>query len=437
LEVVLVNKAIAQVQAWEALDSRGTPTVACEITLADGSSGECVVPSGASTGTNEAHELRDGGDRYGGRGTRRAVGLLAAEVGPALIARTFGSQEEIDRTLRELDGTDDCSRLGSNTLLAVSIAFATACANSHGVPLHRDLLAEGEAPLIPLPMVNIFSGGAHAGRSIDLQDFLAVPVGATSFSEAINWAWRVRAGTAEAMHRRGLASSLVADEGGLSATLDSNRDALALLVEGIHLSGLRPGDDVGIAIDVAANQLFDGEGRYVLASEHRSLTAGEWIGELTEWLAEFPIVSLEDPLGEDDWSSWGELTTRIGDVQLLGDDLFVTNLARLERGIGTGAANAVLVKPNQIGTLSDAHRVLRRAKEAGFRTVISARSGETEDAWLSEFAMGWRTGQIKVGSTTRSERTSKWNRLLKWESVLGEDAEYAGAAAIAGPAGRR
>lgn len=317
-------------------------------------------------------------------------------------------------------------------MLAVSIAFAIATANSHRIPLHREILAEGKAPLIPLPMVNIFSGGAHAGRSVDLQDFLAVPVGAASFSEAINWAWRVRAGTAEAMRKRGLASTLVADEGGLSAALTSNREAIALVVEGIHLSGLRPGDEVGIAVDVAANQLLDDEGRYALASEHRSLTAAEWISELTEWLAAFPIVSLEDPLGEDDWSSWRDLTKRMNGVQLLGDDLFVTSRARLDHGIQAEVANAVLIKPNQIGTLSDAHLVLDQAKESGYQTVISARSGDTEDAWLSEFAMGWRTGQIKVGSTTRSERTAKWNRLLKWESMLGDSVEYAGGSALTG-----
>ncbi|HET7385301.1 MAG TPA: phosphopyruvate hydratase [Nocardioidaceae bacterium] len=423
---------IGRVHAWEALDSRGTPTIGCEVTLADGVSGECVVPSGASTGTHEAHELRDGGQRYGGRGTRHAVGSLNSEVAPALVERAFASQEQLDRRLRELDGTDDCSRLGGNAMLAVSIAFAIATANSHRIPLHREILAEGKAPLIPLPMVNIFSGGAHAGRSVDLQDFLAVPVGAASFSEAINWAWRVRAGTAEAMRKRGLASTLVADEGGLSAALTSNREAIALVVEGIHLSGLRPGDEVGIAVDVAANQLLDDEGRYALASEHRSLTAAEWISELTEWLAAFPIVSLEDPLGEDDWSSWRDLTKRMNGVQLLGDDLFVTSRARLDHGIQAEVANAVLIKPNQIGTLSDAHLVLDQAKESGYQTVISARSGDTEDAWLSEFAMGWRTGQIKVGSTTRSERTAKWNRLLKWESMLGDSVEYAGGSALTG-----
>jgi len=425
-----VNKRVVQLQAWEAFDSRGTPTIGCEVTLADGSSGECVVPSGASTGTYEAHELRDGGPRYAGKGTRRAVGLLLSEVGPAVVEQAFASQEEMDRLLHDLDGTDNCSRLGSNTVLAVSIAFAIATANSHGVALHRDILPPGEAPLIPLPMVNVFSGGAHAGGSVDIQDLLAVPVGAGSFSEAINWAWRVRAGTADAMRKRGLTSMLVADEGGLSATLSSNRDALALLVEGIHLSGLRPGEEVAIAVDIAANQLLDRDGRYTLASEHRSLSAAEWISELTEWLAAFPIVSLEDPLGEEDWASWRDLTKRMNGIQLLGDDLFVTNDSRLERGIETGVANAVLIKPNQVGTLTDAHLALQRAKAASYRTVISARSGDTEDAWLSEFAMGWRTGQIKVGSTTRSERTAKWNRLLKWESVLGDAAEYAGAGAI-------
>jgi enolase len=278
-------------------------------------------------------------------------------------------------------------------------------------------------------MANIISGGAHSGRSIDVQDFLAVPLGAGSFAEAIEWAARVRAGTAEELVARGLPVALVADEGGLGPLLPTNRSALDVLVAGIDRAGLRPGEDVGIAVDIAATQFLRGE-RYVLAAEDRELTAAELVDELASWCAAYPIVSLEDALGEDDWDGWRAATDRLGDRQLLGDDLFVTNPDRLQRGVGAGVANAVLVKPNQIGTLDTARTVVRAAHAAGYATVLSARSGETEDDWLADLAVGWRTGQIKVGSTTRSERTAKWNRLLRIEAELGDRAEYAGAAAL-------
>lgn len=424
---------ISHLNAWEAFDSRGTPTVACRVVVDDGIGGECVVPSGASTGTHEAHELRDGGARYGGKGVRNAVAGIVGDITSALTGHAFDGQADLDRALRELDGTESLTRLGGNAILAVSVAFAIACANRRGVPLHRHVAATDEAPLLPLPMVNIISGGAHAGRAIDIQDLLAVPIGADSFSAAIEWVSRVRAGTAEVMGDHGYATSLIADEGGLSAEFPSNRDALSILVDGIHRAGLRPGDDVGVAVDIAANQLLGADGLYHLASERRSLSTQEWIAEVVEWTEHFPIVSIEDALSEDDYSAWSDLTARLPRLQVLGDDLFVTNVARLRDGIAGGAANAALVKPNQIGTLSDALDVVHEAHANSYRTVLSARSGETEDAWLSELAMGWRTGQIKVGSTMRSERTAKWNRLLKWEAVLGDSVDYAGGALIAQP----
>lgn len=421
---------ISRLYGWEALDSRGTPTVACRVVLDDGTGGECIVPSGASTGTHEVHERRDSGARYGGRGVREAVEEITGNIASALIGRAFDGQEDLDRVLRELDGTSSLSRLGGNTILAISIAFAIACANQLEIPLHRHIGSPEKAPLLPLPMINIISGGAHAGRSIDIQDLLVVPIGADSFSTAIEWASRVRAGTAEAMRERGYATALIADEGGLSAPFPSNRDALSTLIDGIHHAGLRPGDDVGVAIDIAASQFLADDGLYHLTSEQRALTTQEWISELVEWADHFPIVSIEDPLGEDDFEAWSQLTARLPGRQVLGDDLFVTNVSRLRDGIARGAANAVLVKPNQIGTVSDALDVVHEAHANSYRTVLSARSGETEDAWLAELAMGWRTGQLKVGSTMRSERTAKWNRLLKWEALLGDAATYAGGRAL-------
>ena len=420
---------IESLHAWEARDSRGTPTVACAVRLDDGSEGEAIVPSGASTGTYEAHERRDGGERYGGKGVCDAVGALRDEVRPALIGRAASDQAATDALLRELDGTPNLARLGANAVLAASVACALADAVSAGVPLWQRL-APTPKPLLPLPMVNIISGGAHAGGVIDVQDFLVVPVGAASFAQAIEWATRVRRATAEELDRLGHPSSLVADEGGLAAPLPSNRAALDLLLAGIERSGLEPGAEAAIAIDVAATQLV-AEGGYRLASEGRTLRASELVEEIAAWVDEYPIVSIEDALGEDDAEGWSLLTSRLGDrIQLLGDDLFVTSPERLEWGIRGGIANAVLVKPNQVGTLSDARRVVEIARDAGYATVLSARSGETEDSWLADLAVGWRTGQLKVGSTMRSERTAKWNRLLRIESEYPE-ATFAGRAALA------
>ena len=424
------DTTITGLHAWEALDSRGKPTVGCEVRLDGGATGRATVPSGASTGRHEARELRDGDARYGGNGVRRAVANVTGEITEAVRGLDGTDQAALDRTLRDLDGTADLGRLGANAVLAVSVATAVAGAAARGLPLHEAVADEGTAPLLPLPMVNIISGGAHSGRSIDVQDFLAVPVGAGSFAEAIEWASRVRAGTAEELVSRGLPVALVADEGGLGPLLPTNRSALDVLVAGIERAGLRPGDDVGIAIDVAATQFVRDHGCYVLATEDRELASEDLVAELAAWCAAYPIVSLEDALAEDDWAGWATATRRLTGRQLLGDDLFVTNPDRLRRGIDEGVANAVLVKPNQIGTLDTARTVVRTAHAHGYATVLSARSGETEDDWLADLAVGWRTGQIKVGSTTRSERTAKWNRLLRLETELGDRAEYAGRAAL-------
>ncbi len=414
---------IENVIAWEALDSRGTPTVACAVRLEGGFEGEAIVPSGASTGFHEAHERRDGGERYGGKGVREAIEAFRLEIGPALLGRDVCDLEALDSALCELDGTPNLERLGANAILAASVASALAAAAASGVPLWRSIRPD-EPPLLPMPMVNVVSGGAHAGGLVDFQDFLVVPVGARTFSEAIEWASRVRAATAEAFRDRGHDASLVADEGGIAARLPSNRAALDLLLEGIERSGLQAGSEAAIAIDVAATQLL-ANGRYMLAREGRALTAAELVDEIAGWVDAYPIVSVEDVAGEDDKEGWQYATARLANrVQLVGDDLFVTSPERLSAGIGEGIANSVLVKPNQIGTLTKTRQVVGMAQNAGYATVLSARSGETEDRWLADLAVGWRTGQIKVGSTTRSERTAKWNRLLRIEAEV-DGAEFA------------
>jgi enolase len=362
---------------------------------------------------------------------RAAVANVTGELAAAVRGLDAADQAGVDRALRAADGTDDLGRLGANAVLAVSVAAAVAAAAAQGLPLHAAVADPGARPLLPLPMVNIISGGAHAGRTLDVQDFLAVPLGASAFAEAIEWCARVRAGTAAVLADRGHAVALVADEGGLGPQLPDNRSALDVLVAGIERAGLQPGTDVAIAVDVAATQFWTAGDLYTLAAEDRVLDAAGLVDELASWCGRYPVVSIEDALAEDDWDGWARATGALAGRQLLGDDLFVTNPRRLARGIDEGVANAVLVKPNQIGTLSDARAVVRQAHAVGYTTVLSARSGETEDDWLADLAVGWRTGQIKVGSTTRSERTAKWNRLLQLESQLGGAADYAGAEALA------
>jgi enolase len=421
---------IARLDAWEVLDSRGRPTVACRVTLEDGVNAEAMAPSGASTGRHEAFELRDGGERYGGRGVRSAVGNVNGALAAALTGMDATDQSGIDSVLLSLDGTADLSRLGGNAVLAASLACCRAAAAAAGEPLYR-VLAGDAVPLLPMPMVNILSGGAHAGHMVDVQDYLAVPLGAESFAQALEWVWRVREAAAQVVVNRGGNAHLVADEGGLALRLAGNAEGLRVLTEAIERSGLRPLDDVAIALDVAATQLH-ADGAYRLAAEGRSLDAVAMVDMLAQWCGEFPIVSIEDPLAEDDWEGWERATAVLGDHQLVGDDLFVTSAERLRRGVAEQVANTVLVKINQNGTISGTAEVMRLARAAGYATVVSARSGETEDSSIADLAVGWRAGQIKVGSLTRSERTAKWNRLLAIEAELGTDATFAGRGVLGG-----
>ena len=405
------ERSIEHVLGFEALDSRGTPTVACVISLAGGAQAGATVPAGASTGRHEAQERRDGGVRYAGRGVREAVAAVNGEIATLLRGRDAADQAVIDAALRDLDGTPALARLGANAVLAASVACACAAAEAARTPLWR-LLAPDRPPLLPLPMVNVLSGGAHAARAVDVQDVLVIPLAATTFGEAIEHAARVRRGAAAELHARGHDTALVADEGGLAAALASNEEALEIAARGIERAGV----DAALALDVAATQLFDGE-LYRLVCERRSLDGAAMAREVAGWARRYRLISIEDPLAEDDWEAWRLATDLLGDdVQLLGDDLFATSPERLAHGISAGVANAVLVKPNQAGTLSDAREALELAQREGYATVVSARSGDSEDAWLADLAVGWRSGQIKVGSTQRSERTAKWNRLLRIEA---------------------
>jgi enolase len=429
------SAAVASVFAFEALDSRGNPAVGCEVRLVGGGRGAVVAPSGKSTGAYEARELRDGGVRYDGLGVRRAVANVIGPLADAVRGIDATCQDDIDAALRTADGSADLGVLGSNAIVAVSLASTLAAADACGVPLYRYAAEPGARPLLPLPMVNVISGGLHAGGGVDVQDFLVIPVGAESFSQAIEWVALVRRSTASVMIRQGIPSALVADEGGLGPPLPSNRRALELLTAGIEAAGFRPDEDVVIALDLASTHFYDAAtSQYVLSAEGRILEPGEWAAEVHSWVEHFPIVSVEDVMAEDDWEGWKLAGRRTGfpAVQSIGDDLFVTDPVRLRRGIDSGVANGVLVKVNQAGTVSQAREVTAEAQRSGYATVMSARSGDTEDAWLADLAVGWRAGQIKVGSTTRSERTAKWNRLLRIEAELGADADYAGRAALAG-----
>ena len=420
---------IIDVFAWEALDSRGKPTVGCEVTVAGGARGRAIVPSGASTGSHEAVELRDRDDRYSGDGTRAAVRSVNVELQSAVLGEDARDQSRIDAILEGLDPDPALSTVGANAVLAVSLATLQATAGAECVPLWYHL--SGGDPLIPMPMVNIVSGGAHAGGLLDIQDVLVVPIGARSFAEALEWASRVRRATGALLNARGGSATLVADEGGLSGALGDNAAALSLVVDGITGAGFAPGTDVAIAIDFAANQMWTGSA-YALRAEHRELSPAEWFTTVLGWCDQYPIVSVEDVLIEDDWVGWAEVSSALAaKTQVLGDDFFATNHERLTRAVQEGIANAVLVKPNQAGSVSRAQRVLETAQASGYSTVVSARSGDTEDTWLADLAVGWRAGQIKVGSTMRSERTAKWNRLLEIEARAGERAIFAGRSALA------
>jgi len=430
--------AITDVFGWGAFDSRGNPTVACLVRLSNGGEGAVVVPSGASKGRHEAHELRDGGTRFGGRGVTGAVHNVNVVLRPVVIGRDPRNRVELDRALRDVDGTPNLTVIGANAILSVSLATALAVADGDREPLYRSLLG-ASPPLLPLPMVNILSGGAHAAGAVDIQDVLAIPIGATSFAQSMEWVWEVRRATQDVLRSSGmgLAASLVADEGGLAAELRSNAEAIETVLAGIDRAGLRAGTDVAIGLDVAATELqASPSGPYLFACEQRQVSTDELVEVVTTWCSDYPIVSVEDPLGEDDWRGWRQISAALhGRVQLVGDDLLVTDDNRLSTAVEQDVANAILIKPNQAGSLEAAHRAVRAAREAGYSTVVSARSGDTEDSWLADLAVGWRAGQIKVGSTTRSERLSKYNRLLRIEVEEGATASFAGAAALAGYSG--
>jgi enolase len=423
----VTDSAIRRVHAREILDSRGNPTVEVEVTLAGGGVGVAAVPSGASTGTHEAIELRDGDRaRYGGKGVLRAVANVNGEIASAVGGRDATDQAGLDQLLVELDGTPNKARLGANAVLAVSLACARAAAAAGRQPLYR-YLGGDEAVTLPVPMVNILNGGRHAAGGTDFQEFMIVPLGAPTFREGLRWAAETFHALGGLLRQRGLPTE-VGDEGGFAPALPSNESAVELVLEAIQQAGYRPGDDVAIALDPATTELCR-DGTYTLASEGRSLDAEGLIDLWTDWTGRYPIVSLEDGLAEDDWAGWAALTGRLGDrLQLVGDDLLVTSLARLERAIAERAANAILVKVNQVGTLSEAMSAVRTARAAGWGAVISHRSGETEDTTIADLSVALGTGQIKTGSMSRSERTAKYNRLLRIEEELGERAIYAGRA---------
>jgi enolase len=410
--------AIASLTALQILDSRGNPTLEVEAHLSDGTAGRFQVPSGASTGRHEALELRDGpGGRYQGRSVLRAAANVEREIAQGVAGMDAHDQAALDRRLIELDGTPNKSRLGANAVLGVSGAVARAAAASAGLPLWRYLAGERPAA-IPVPMVNILSGGLHAGGQLEFQDFLVVPHGFASFAESIEAAVMIHRSTENLIRDAGHVLTGVADEGGLGPRLESNQAAVELLLRAIEDAGFEPREQVSIALDVASSHFHHGDA-YELASEGRSLTEDAMIGLLEDWVRRYPILSVEDGLGEDAWTGWTKLTERMGAAcRLIGDDFFATTLARLERGVEEKAGNAVLVKMNQVGTLTETFAVIDRAREAGFAAVVSARSGETEDDFLSDLAVAGGMGQIKVGSITRSERLAKWNRLLRIEADM-------------------
>jgi enolase len=421
--------SIEHVAGREVLDSRGNPTVEVEVYLASGAEGRAMVPSGASTGQFEAVELRDGGDHWGGKGVSTAVGHVNDEIREALIGFDAGDQREVDIQLLDLDGTDNKARLGANALLGVSLAVARAAADELGLPLYR-YVGGTNAHVLPVPMFNVLNGGAHADNNVDFQEFMLMPVGATSYREALRWGAETYHVLKGVLHDRGLSTG-VGDEGGFAPNLGSTEEALALLVEAVDKAGFTPGDDIALALDVASTEFF-GDGRYTLAGEGRELTPSEMVGLLEDLCGKYPIVSIEDGCAEEDWDGWAALTAALGDrVQLVGDDLFVTNVDRLARGIEAGVANSILVKVNQIGTLTETLDTVGLAMRSAYTSVMSHRSGETEDTTIADLAVATNCGQIKAGAPARSDRVAKYNQLLRIEDDLGESAEYRGRAALA------
>ncbi|MCW2968585.1 MAG: phosphopyruvate hydratase [Solirubrobacteraceae bacterium] len=415
---------IETVHARQILDSRGNPTVEVDLVLRSGSTGRAAVPSGASTGEFEATELRDGGAPWLGKGVTRAVANVNGEIAQAVAGLDALDQQGLDRALIDLDGTANKSRLGANAILGVSLAAAHAAAAEEGLPLYRYLGGEA-AHVLPVPMMNVLNGGAHADNKVDFQEFMVVPAGAPTFSECLRMGTEVFHALKKTLHDRGL-NTTVGDEGGFAPDLGSNEEALQLLVEGIEAAGYRPGDDVAIALDPATSEIY-ADGLYDLEHEGRKLSAAELAGYWAEMAGKYPILSIEDGMDENDWDGWKALTDEIGDrVQLVGDDLFVTNPERLRQGIERGVANSILVKVNQIGTLSETLEAIRIAREAGYTAVMSHRSGETEDVTIADLAVATGCGQIKTGAPSRSDRVAKYNQLLRIEEALGGDATFPG-----------
>jgi enolase len=421
---------IVHVHGREILDSRGNPTVEVEVILDSGSAGRAAVPSGASTGAREALERRDGGERHGGKGVAGAVDAVNNTIGPNILGRDGLDQRGIDQQMRDLDGTDDKSKLGANAILGVSLAVAHAVARELELPLFR-YLGGPDAHLLPVPLLNVLNGGVHADNSVDFQEFMLVPLGAGTFAEALEWGGNTYRALKKLIDRRGLSTG-VGDEGGFAPDLGANSEAADLLVQAIETAGYEPGRDISLALDPAVSELRDRDS-YVLQSEDRRMSSEEMADFWADWVERYPIVSIEDGMGEDDWDGWKALTERLGGrVQLVGDDLFVTNPEILERGIDEGIANSLPVNPNQIGTLSETLECVRIAQRAAYTTVISHRSGETEDATIADIAVATNAGQIKSGAPARGERTAKYNQLLRIEDILGDAARWPGAAAFKG-----
>ncbi len=417
---------IERVHGRQILDSRGNPTVEVDVLLKSGAAGRAAVPSGASTGEFEAMELRDGGEAWSGKGVTRAVANVNGEIAEAVRGIDAADQTAVDRAMIDVDGTPNKGRLGANAILGVSLGSAQAAAAEAGQPLWRYLGGEA-AHRLPVPMMNVLNGGAHADNKVDFQEFMVVPAGATSFAEALRTGAEVFHALKRTLHERGLATA-VGDEGGFAPDLGSNEAALEALVEGIEAAGYRPGEDVAIALDPATSEIFD-DGSYLLEHEGRSLRSDELVQLWADLASRYPVLSIEDGMDEEDWDGWRALTEALGErVQLVGDDLFVTNTERLRRGIDSGVANSILIKVNQIGTLTETLDAVRTARDAGYTAVMSHRSGETEDTAIADLAVATGCGQIKTGAPSRSDRTAKYNQLLRIEEALGPDAEYPGRA---------
>jgi enolase len=420
---------IAEIHAREVIDSRGNPTVEAEVTLADGSKGRAIVPSGASTGEHEAVELRDGDKRYMGKGVLKAVKNVNGEIADALANMDVSDQRALDAKMIELDGTENKGRLGANAILAVSMAAARVAADCYDLPLYRYLGGAG-ANVLPTPMMNILNGGAHADNNVDFQEFMVMPVGASSFSEALQWGVEVFHTLKGVLKKRGL-NTAVGDEGGFAPSVKSNVEAIELVLEAINQTGFKPGYEIAIALDPACSELFK-DGQYVFKKSDKSTrTPEEMVMFWAKWARDYPIVSIEDGLAEDDWDGWKSLTEQIGGkIQLVGDDLFVTNTQRLQEGIEKGVANSILIKVNQIGTVSETLDAIDLARRNGYTSIISHRSGETEDTFIADLAVATGAGQIKTGSASRTDRIAKYNQLLRIEEELGKSARFLGLSAL-------